>query len=149
MSYGEAIARDSIDLDQLAVRESEQIEWKENVADVDAVVKTLSAFANDLANLGGGYVVCGAAEQKDEHGFPTLVRAGLTANRLKEVEGQVLQRCRDKVSPSINPIVEEVPTDNAGRRILVFVQPSTGHAHTFRRVRRWGKALGANKPGNA
>ena len=132
MSYGEAIARDSIDLDQLAVRESEQIEWKENVADVDAVVKTLSAFANDLANLGGGYVVCGAAEQKDEHGFPTLVRAGLTANRLKEVEGQVLQRCRDKVSPSINPIVEEVPTDNAGRRILVFVQPSTGHAHTFR-----------------
>jgi len=132
MSYGETVSRDSIDLDQLAVRESEQIEWKENVADVDAVAKTLSAFANDLANLGGGYVVCGAAERKDEHGFPVLARTGLTANRLREVEGQVLQRCRDRVSPPISPIVEEVQTDDPGRRILVFIQPSTGHAHTFR-----------------
>ena len=46
--------RPTIDLDQLAARESEQIEWKENVADVSDVARTLSAFANDLANLGGG-----------------------------------------------------------------------------------------------
>lgn len=124
--------RPVIDLAQLAARESEQIEWKENVAEIADVPRTLSAFANDLPNLGGGYVICGAAEKKDEHGFPMLVRTGLTASRLKEVQGKVLTFCRDKVSPPINPIVEELETSDPEKRILVFIQPSTGHAHTFR-----------------
>lgn len=122
-----------VDLQHLSQRESEQTEWKENVADVDDVVETLSAFANDLANLGGGYVVCGAREAKDEHGFPRLVRAGLGAAQLREVQGKVLTRCRERVSPPIAPLVEEAPADAADRRILVFIQPSTSQAHTFRR----------------
>jgi ATP-dependent DNA helicase RecG len=123
----------SVDLEQLARRESEQIEWKENVADIDDVVETLSAFANDLQNLGGGYVVCGAQEAKDEHGFPKLVRAGLPASRMKEIEGTVLTRCRERVSPPITPLVEELETLDPSRRILAFIQPATGTAHTFRR----------------
>lgn len=122
-----------INLDELARRESEQTEWQENVADLDDVVATLSAFANDLQNLGGGTVVCGAGEGKDRHGFPVLVRSGLDAKRLKEVENMVLARCRERVSPPITPIVDELPSDNADRRVLAFVQPATGHAHTFRR----------------
>lgn len=129
-----------VDLDQLALRESEQIEWKENVADIDNVVATLSAFANDLANLGGGYVVCGAAESKDENGFPRLERTGLKANRLKEVEGTILTRCRERVSPAITPLVQEIPVaGDSDRRILVFIQPSTGSAHTFRSGAEGGK----------
>jgi ATP-dependent DNA helicase RecG len=57
----------------------------------------------------------------------------LTANRLKEVENIVLTRCRERVSPPIAPIVEELPSDNEDRRILAFLQPATGTAHTFRR----------------
>lgn len=124
---------DELDLSDLAFRESEQVEWKENVADVDDVVATLSAFANDWANLGGGYVVCGAAEDRDEHGFAVLRRTGLDAARFKEVHGKVLQLCRDQVTPPIVPLVRELPTDDPGRRILVFVMPSTRHAHSFRR----------------
>jgi ATP-dependent DNA helicase RecG len=123
----------TIALDELARRESEQTEWKENVADIDDVVATLCAFANDLQNLGGGYVVCGAREARDAHGFPQLVRAGLTASRLREVENTVLARCRDRVAPPIAPLVEELEADDPERRILVFVQPATGTAHTFRR----------------
>ena len=123
----------AIDLRELSLRESEQVEWKENVANVDGVVATLSAFANDLPNLGGGYVVCGASETKDEHGFPKLARAGLTATRLKEVVGMVLTRCRERVSPAITPLVYELPADTDDRRVLVFVQPATSHAHMFRR----------------
>ncbi len=122
-----------VDLDELAIRESEQTEWKENVADVDDVVATLTAFANDLQNLGGGTIVCGAKEEKDLHGFARLVRVGLIASRLKEVENQVLARCRDRVSPPITPLVDEVVVDDGTRRILVFTQPATGSAHTFRR----------------
>jgi predicted HTH transcriptional regulator len=127
-SYGSAI-----DLRQLSLRESEQIEWKENVADVNDVVETLCAFANDLANLGGGYVVCGAQEDKDQHGFPRFVKTGLTAAQLKEVEGRTLSLCRDRVSPPITPRVEELASDSESRRVLVFIQPATGQAHTFRR----------------
>ncbi len=122
-----------VDLAQLAQRENEQTEWKENVADIEDVVATLSAFANDLQNLGGGYVVCGAREEKDQHGFPRLVRTGLSASRFKEVENTVLARCRDRVSPPLAPLVEELESDDPARRILVFVQPATGTAHTFRR----------------
>ena len=128
-----------VDLDELARRESEQTEWKENVAESDDVVATLAAFANDLQNLGGGYVVCGAREEKDAQGFPRLVRVGLTANRLKEVENQVLARCRDRISPPVTPLVEELKLDDDSRRILVFIQPATAFAHTFRRGKEGAK----------
>lgn len=122
-----------IDLKDLAIRESEQVEWKENVADIDDVVATLCAFANDLANLGGGYVVCGAREAKDPHGFPVLVQTGLTATRLKEIEGKVMARCRERVSPSIAPLVDELPAADPERRILLFTMPASTTAHQFRR----------------
>lgn len=122
-----------VNLEELARRENEQTEWKENVADPDNVVATLSAFANDLQNLGGGYVVCGVQEEKDEHGFPRLRRIGLTANKFKEIEGSVLGLCRTNVSPPITPLVEEIETDDPHLRILVFLQPATGSAHTFRK----------------
>jgi|CXWL01.1.fsa_nt_gi predicted HTH transcriptional regulator len=128
-----------IDLKELAVRESEQVEWKENVADVVDVVRSICAFANDLANLGGGYVVCGARETKDEFGFPTVEMTGLEANRLREVEGRVLQHCRDLVDPDLHPQVEEVPTTNPERRVLVFVVPRSSRAHLFRRGSEAGK----------
>jgi ATP-dependent DNA helicase RecG len=122
-----------IDLKMLSIRENEQVEWKENVADTDDVVETLSAFANDWANLGGGYVVCGAKEEKDEHGFPRVKIVGLSANRIKEVEGRVLGACRDRVSPSIAPLVQELATEHPDRRVLVFIMPATRTAHMFRR----------------
>jgi predicted HTH transcriptional regulator len=129
----------SINLNNLLVRESEQVEWKENVADTDDVVAALSAFANDWANLGGGYVVCGAAETKDGHGFPSIDIVGLPAQRLKEIEGKVLAGCRDRVSPSIAPLVHELLTADESRRVLVFVMAASQRAHTFRRGAEGGK----------
>lgn len=121
-----------IDLVELARRESEQVEWKENVADIDNVVATLAAFANDFSNLGGGYVVCGAREVRDEHGFPSLSVLGLDAKRLREVEGKVLARCRDRVHPPLTPLVDVMPTGDPSRRVLVFTMVGTGDAHSVR-----------------
>ncbi len=78
-----------VDPKELSARESERVEWKENVADCDDVVRTVVAFANDISNLGGGYVVCDAAEGKDEAGFRKIFLSGLTSARFKEVENRV------------------------------------------------------------
>jgi len=128
-----------IDLKELASRESEQVEWKENVADVEDVARTIAAFANDYSNLGGGYVVCGAREAKDEHGFQKMDIPGLTAGRLREVEGRVMALCREKINPPVTPLLEELPAATADRRILVFIVPATGAAHTFRTAEDSGK----------
>jgi len=122
-----------IDLNLLAKRESERVEWKENVADVEDIIKTITAFANDYSNLGGGYVVCGAREVKDEYGFPGVTYQGLTAERIKEIKGRVVNACRNFVDPEIVPIVEEllVPGDES-KRVLVFIVPASNNAHSYR-----------------
>lgn len=122
---------DKIDLSELSKRESERVEWKENVADINDVVKTAVAFANDFSNLGGGYIICGAKESKDEHGFQKLIQTGLTSSRLNEVENKTLADLREKAFPSIVATTEEIPvTDD--KRILVFIVPATGNAHNYR-----------------
>lgn len=126
----------NIDLKELSIRESERVEWKENGDDKDVVksiVKTISAFANDIANVGGGYVICGAKEGKDEHGFPKVFYTGLTANKIKEITGKVTQQCRDNVSPSINPLVTELENpEDSSTRVLVFTIIASPDAHTYR-----------------
>ena len=77
--------------------------------------------------------MCGAREGKVAAGFPLLVRTGLDAGRLREVEQTVLARCRDRVSPPVAPLIHELTAESTDRRILVFIQPATGTAHTFRR----------------
>ena len=126
----------NIDLKELSIRESEKVEWKENGDDkeiVKSIVKTISAFANDISNVGGGYVVCGAKEIKDEFGFQKVVYKGLSSDKLKEIEGKVLAHCRDNVSPSIVPLVQEIdnPKDKA-TKILVFTVIASPKAHTYR-----------------
>ncbi len=125
----------NIDLKTLSKRENERVEWKKNGDDKDivkSIVKTITAFTNDIANVGGGYVVCGAKEGKDQHGFPKVFYTGLTANKIKEITGKVIQQCRDKVSPSITPLVTELdnPEDPA-TRILVFTIVASPDAHTY------------------
>lgn len=126
----------NIDLKELSARESERVEWKENGDDIhiiNSIVKTISAFANDISNFGGGYIVCGAKEIKDEYGFPKIQYTGLSANKIKEIEGKVMQHCRDYISPAISPIVHEIenPVDKR-TRVLVFVVLASPDAHIYR-----------------
>jgi predicted HTH transcriptional regulator len=126
----------AIDLKELSTRESEKVEWKEKGDDSDSaksIVKTITAFSNDIANFGGGYVVCGAKEAKDEYGFQKVVYKGLSAEKIKEIEGKVLQHCRDYVSPSVSPIVEILNNpEDAATKILVFIALASPEAHTYR-----------------
>jgi ATP-dependent DNA helicase RecG len=120
-----------VDLSELIKRESERVEWKENIADIETVVKTAVAFANDYSNLGGGYIVCGAKETKDAYGFQKLEQIGLTSQRFKEVENKVLAELREKCFPAIVALIDEIPISE-DRRILIFIIPGTSEIHSYR-----------------
>ncbi len=121
-----------VDLKSLAARESEQVEWKRNVADIGDLLRTVAAFSNDFQNMGGGYIVCGAEESKDEYGFQKVSYPGLTAARFKEVEGKVMSDAQNKIDPPVVPLIEELPGESEDCRVLVFIVPATDHAHSCR-----------------
>ncbi len=123
-----------IDLDNLLRRESARVEWKRQAAEIEDVVKTLSAFANDLeGSEQGGWVVCGIEEGRDDHEFPIGRQVGLAASRFQEIQGRVLSWCRERVSPPMIPTVDEVLVpDDPSRRILVFHILASPHVHAFR-----------------
>lgn len=120
------------ELKELAARVSEQVEWKKNVADIDDVLRTITAFSSDFQNMGGGYVICGAEESKDEHGFQQVFYPGLAADRFREIEGKVMADARAKIDPAVTPIVDELPGEIEGQGVLVFIVPATGYAHSYR-----------------
>ena len=124
-----------INLNDLATRESSIVEWKENVARIPDIIETITAFANDFLNIGGGYIVCGAKEIKDANGFQAVEYIGLTANRLKEVKENVINTCTNatRVNPPIIPTVEEIDVPNdPTKRILVFTVDATPYAHSYK-----------------
>ena len=83
-----------------------------------AVVKTVCAFANDLLNLNGGYVVLGIEEKG---GRPILPPRGLNDLDLDEVQKKVYEACH-RITPAYQPIL--FPADYQGKAILVIWAPS-------------------------
>jgi predicted HTH transcriptional regulator len=127
--------QNTINLDELSSRESETVEWKENVADVEDVIQTAVAFANDFLNLGGGYIICGAKQSVDVYNFPAVHYTGLTSGRFNELKDEVVNTLwnPNKVSPPIVPKVDEVSVPNdSSKKVLIFTIDASRNAHTFK-----------------
>lgn len=60
--------------------ESTRIEYKKDF-NPDRIIRTICAFANDIDNLGGGYVIIGVEE---DNGCPKFPVTGLQKNRLTQ-----------------------------------------------------------------
>jgi ATP-dependent DNA helicase RecG len=121
------------DWNELVQRESARVEWKENVANLQNVVKTLSVFANDFQQVGGGRVLCGLKEEKNQYGEPVAKVVGLDEKRFKEVKNKVMAYCHQCVEPPLTPVVSEYPLEHdPSRRILVFAVTSSQYAHRYR-----------------
>ena len=67
-----------------------RIEFKEGW-NPDTTLKTISAFANDIDNWGGGYVVMGA---KEEDGKIVRPVAGLKESQLDSIQKDILRNCK-------------------------------------------------------
>ncbi len=98
------------------VVEWERLEFKEGW-NPESVLHTLCAFANDLHNWGGGYLIIGVAERE---GRPVLPPAGLNPNHLDRIQKDILSVAH-RISPAYHPVVE--PYVLGGSHILVLWAP--------------------------
>lgn len=95
------------------VVESNRIEFKEGF-NPDRIIRTVCAFANDIDNIGGGYIVVRIGEKDGEPDYPP---AGIEKNKLDSIQKELLKYC-NKIQPRYLPVVEVVQYQ--GQYLLVI-----------------------------
>ena len=100
--------------------EWERIEFKEGW-NPEIILHTICAFANDVNNWGGGYLIIGIAE-KD--GRAVLPPKGLDVAELDGIQKKLHEICH-KLQPTYFPVVEPYEID--GKHILVVWVPGGEH----------------------
>lgn len=71
------------------VVEKNRVEYKEGWNPSD-IIHTICAFANDLDNVNGGYVVIGVAA---DEGIPILPPVGIKPELLDNIQQKIFQYC--------------------------------------------------------
>lgn len=71
-----------------------------NDSSSDSTVRTVCAFANDLLNLNGGYVVIGI--DTDDNGRPILPPRGLDEHDLDRIQREIRGQC-NRIAPDYQP----------------------------------------------
>ncbi|MCD7813606.1 MAG: putative DNA binding domain-containing protein [Lachnospiraceae bacterium] len=104
------------DLINRRVVENARVEYKADW-NPDPIVHSICAFANDIDNWGGGYIIIGIEE---ENGMPKLPVSGLEKSSVDRINKELLQKC-NLIEPRYVPIVESVEYE--GKNILVLWAP--------------------------
>jgi len=98
------------------VVEWERLEFKKGW-NPEGTLHSICAFANDINNWGGGYIIIGVEEQE---GIPILPPIGLNQNQLDPIQKKLHEICHH-IKPNYFPIVE--PYNFEGRHILIIWIP--------------------------
>ncbi len=110
----------AINIDELIhgkVIEWERLEFKRGWNPED-VLHFLCAFANDINNWGGGYIIIGVEEN---NGRPVLPPAGLNPDQIDRVQGELTGLCH-RLQPNYLPIVQ--PYIFQEQHILILYAPA-------------------------
>lgn len=93
--------------------ESNRIEFKASF-NPNPVIHTICAFANDIDNIGGGYIVLGV-EEKD--GMPVFPVKGIEKNKIDGIMKELVGYCHC-IEPRFFPVVESV--EYKGKYLIVI-----------------------------
>ncbi len=96
--------------------EWERLEFKRGW-NPEEIVNSICAFANDLNNWGGGYIIIGIEEID---GRPVLPPEGLNPNHLDKIQGEVLKLAY-QLLPNYFPLMQ--PYILQGQHILILWWP--------------------------
>ena len=112
------------DLINKRVVESTRIEFKEDL-NPNAVVHSICAFANDIDNIGGGYIVLGV-EEKD--GSPVFPIKGIEQNRVDGILKKLVGYCHF-IEPLYNPVVEPILYNDV---YVIVIWITGGHGRPYK-----------------
>lgn len=112
--------------------EWERLEFKEGWNPLD-VLHTMCAFANDIHNLGGGYIIIGVGE-KD--GRPVLPPKGITAGLVDKIQKELLNLTHSSLQPHYYPLISPETVD--GKLVLVLWVPG-GQSRPYKAKLSLGK----------
>ena len=101
------------DLIDRRVVENARVEYKRNW-NPEPIIHSICAFANDIDNWGGGYIIIGVEE---ENGMPKLPVSGLDKSAIDRINKELLQKC-NLIEPRYIPAVEQ--TVYKGAEILIL-----------------------------
>ncbi|MBQ5330574.1 MAG: putative DNA binding domain-containing protein [Oscillospiraceae bacterium] len=99
-----------------SVVEWARIEFK-TTWDAEASLKTITAFANDIDNWGGGYIVIGVEE---ENGIPVRPYTGVQLDRIDGWQKDIFEKCK-LIRPAYTPIIGVDELD--GRKFIIIWCP--------------------------
>lgn len=99
------------------VVEWERLEFKEGWNPED-VLHSVCAFANDINNWGGGYIIIGI---KATEGIPQFPPKGLALESIDRIQGELINICY-KIQPNYLPVTQ--PFLMEGKHILVIWCPA-------------------------
>ena len=102
------------------VVETERLEFKEGW-NPEAVLHTMCAFANDVNNWGGGYIIVGVAEKSGGGDFQVK---GLSTAEIARIQKELLSLAH-KIKPDYFPIVDIAAIK--GKNIVVIWVPGGTH----------------------
>lgn len=112
------------DLINRRVVENARVEYKRDW-NPEPILHTICAFANDIDNWGGGYIIIGIEE---ENGMPKLPVVGLEKDSIDKISKDFFQKC-NMLEPRYEPVVEH--TVYEGADILVLWIPG-GEARPYK-----------------
>lgn len=106
-----------------------RIEFKESW-NPDASLKTITAFANDIDNWSGGYLIIGV---EDDNGRPKFPLKGVPSEQVDDILKDLLNKCK-LITPDYLPVVASVDYDDNTKLIVVWcpggqVRPYKSPAH--------------------
>lgn len=98
------------------VVENARIEYKTGW-NAEPILHSITAFANDIDNAGGGYIIVGIEE---ENGMPKIPITGLKRESIDRIHKELLNKC-NLIEPRYLPVVK--PEVYGGKDILVIWVP--------------------------
>lgn len=108
------------------VVEKNRVEYKEGWNPSD-ITHSICAFANDYANVNGGYIVIGV---KEDNGVPILPPKGILKEQLDGIQKEIFQYC-NLIEPRYIPQIEVVNYPDKGTHLL-YLKCSAGDAGPYR-----------------
>lgn len=95
--------------------ESSRIDYKSDW-NPEPIIHTITAFANDIDNQGGGYIVIGA---EDEDGMPKFPIKGLERSSIDRIHKELVSKC-NLIEPRYIPQIDDVSYEGKDL-ILIWV----------------------------